>query len=299
MSRLSHGWILLALVGAAVLESAAVIAEPVGAVKQPETKVGPYRVVIDRVAESRNTQIVYGTPSSPKAVGGVQSRRTVQLQLGVMTESKSAAAGLASLQVQGLSVQNGARTAALSYYGGILESPNDVAVLRAYLYIPNYPVNGAEIRTLEGQITAWDQSDEMEIEVPLEGPSPWSAEKGGVKATVSALTVEGGSARLSVNLEAPKTNALLSPTNDGTYGVSLLNRENRPAMATGGNSLQQQENTASYRLGFQNLKGEAAKVRVRLVHRRGPRRTYPFRIEHITIPTRPLAPPEQGGGQEK
>lgn len=268
---------------------------------RPETQAGPFRVVIDRIAQSRNTLLNYRTTPAGRDGGSAQSRRSVQLQMQVLTQDRSAAAGLASFQVNGLSAEAGRRTVTLSHSGGILESPDERAVLRAYLYVPACPSQARELRAMEGELVAYEKAGECQIDVPLTGKLPSSATKEGVRATVQAMSVQGTNLQATVELAGPEGTALVATTSDGAYGVSLFNADSRGVTPTGGSVSQPRANTATYRLAFQSPQDTPRSLRIRFVYRGGARRVYPFRIEHIPIPARLAAgaPPAPAGQQEQ
>lgn len=267
--------------------------------QRPEARTGPFRVVVDRISESRTTVLTYRTAPGRREDGGAQSRRTLQLQVQVLADNPGAAAGLASFQVNGLSAESGRRLLGLPHSGGILETPDDKAVVRAYLYVPACPPLASEVRAMEGEIVAYEKAGDSEIEVPLTGKTPSSAQKDGIRATVQATTHQGTNSQLTLELTAPDGTMLVNPANDGTYGVSLVSAGSRPAPPTGGSMSQPRPNAALYRLGFQNVQGPPLAVRVRFVYRGGARRVYPFRVEHIPIPTRPAARPPAAPGNEQ
>jgi hypothetical protein len=284
MKRLSLG-VVLAIGGAAGAREA---------LPRPEAKAGPYRVVVDRIMQNRNLVMNHGNHGGQPARrgDGLQVRRTVQLQMAVFASDKVKADGLASFQVNSVAVETERRVIDLPHYGGMLENPNDSAVIRAYLYIPAFPARAPEIRAIEGEIVAYEKSVPVDIDIPLESSNlPVTVEKDGVRATVRELILENGAARLVLWLEAPAESAIINLVSDGSYGVSLLNTENRLATPTGGSMVQPRPHQAEYRMSFQSLRGAPGAVRVRVLHRGGPRRVYPFRMEHVSLPTR-VSPPE-------
>lgn len=285
--------------GMSFLAAGAVAAER--SAGRPETQAGPFRVVIDRIAQSRNTLVNYRTTPAQRDDGSAQSRRSVQLQVQVVAADRSAAAGLASFQVNGLSAETGRRTVTLSHSGGILESPDERAALRAYLYVPACPPQARELRAIEGEIAAYEKAGECQIDVPLGGKVPSSAEKEGIRATVQAMSVQGANLQVTVELAAPEGTALVATTSDGAYGVSLLGADSRPTTPTGGSVSQPRASAATYKLGFQNPQDAPRSLRIRFVYRGGARRVYPFRIEHIPIPTRLAAgtPPAPAKEQQQ
>ncbi|MCC2668606.1 MAG: hypothetical protein K0Q72_1077 [Armatimonadetes bacterium] len=263
----------------------------VPAPKAPEGRTGPYRVVVDRISHNRKTVVSYRTDAAHGDPAPAQFARTVHLQLAVYTKEAWAGPGLAMFQVKGVSAETGARVMDLSHYGGMLETSADGAVLRAYLYLPNFPIGAKEIRAIEGDIVAYERSLPTEILIPVNGekrPEPF--EKDGVKVTVREWEVEGDEVQAVIWVEAPQNSVLINTTSDGTYGVSLLNTMGRAANTQGGALLQPRANQAEYRVGFTNLRGPIGTLRLRFLHRSGPRRIFPFQIERIPVPSRPGEP---------
>jgi hypothetical protein len=256
--------------------------------KPPEVRVGPYRILIDRITHNHTLTLNYQTGPAPPDEP-LQNRRTVQLQLAVFAQDKAAQAGLTSLDIRTVTVEGERRTLELPHYGGMMENPNETAAVRAYLYIPSFPLRNREVRAVEGEIVSYDRSAPVELEIPIaDQKPPVTVEKDGVRATLQELTVQGATVQIVLRLEGPENSVLAAAANDGTYGVSLYNTENRSAAPTGGTLTQPRGNQSEYRLGFQNLRGPVGKVKVRLLHRGGERRVYPFRIERIAIPVRPV-----------
>jgi hypothetical protein len=254
--------------------------------KPPEVQVGPYRVAIDRVTHNNTVIYSYKNPQA-KEQAPLEYRRTVQLQLGVFAKDASAAAGLTSFVIRSVTVEGAKRLLEVPHYGGVMENPNDTAAVRAYLYVPSFPVRAREIRTVEGEIVGYDRSSQVEIDVPVaDAKLPLTEERGGVKVTVQELTVQGATVQLVLRTQGPEGSVLAPTANDGTYGVSLYNADNRAAAPAGGTLTQPRSNEGEYRLGFQNLRGSAGRVRVRLLLRGGERRVYPFKIERVPVPTR-------------
>lgn len=255
--------------------------------RQPAGKAGPYRVAVDRISHNRKVSVNYRVGGDSRDPGPAQFSRTVHLQLAVFATEPWAGPGLATFQIKGVTTETVNRTIDLPHYGGMLETPTDGAVLRAYLYLPNFPLGAKEVRTVEGEIVAYEKSAPVEIEIPLDGAKvPAPVTKGGLRATVREWEIEGDTARVVLWLEAPANTVLINTSTDGTYGVSLLNEAGRAANTLGGAMLQPRANQAEYRVGFQNLRGAPARLRVRLLHRAGARKVFPFRVEGIAIPER-------------
>jgi hypothetical protein len=259
-------------------------AAALGARTQPEAKAGPYRVVIDRVTENRSFALTYRAPSGREDERGVQARRSLQIQVSLLAEDARAVSGLSTFRVSGVTVEGDRRSVTLPYSGGALDSSAEAAV-RAYLYVPSVP-------PLEGEIVSYDNTGAVEIELPVApGTLPRTVEKDGVKATLREVTTSTGSVRMVLTLEAPSASTLLNLTSDGTYGISLYSHENRRINPSSATMSQPRANVLEYRFGFQSLRGTVDRVRVRALHRGGPRRVYAFRVERIPIPSRSDAAP--------
>jgi hypothetical protein len=271
-------------------------------VRRSEAVAGPYRVVVDRIAHNRKITLDYEVP--PKAVDGpaAQFSRTVHLQLAVFTKEPAAGPGLSTFQVRSVLADNGSRLVELPHYGGMLETSNDGAILRAYVYLPNFPLAAKEVRAVEGEIVAYERSTPVQIEIPVvPGKTPEPVEKDGIRATVREWEQDKDEIRAVIWLEGPPNTVLINTTTDGTYGVALFNSAQKPASTQGGSLVQPRPNQAEYRVGFLNLRGTPEKLKIQLLHRSGPRRVYPFRIEHVEVPSRAAAASPAGaqGGQEQ
>jgi len=266
-------------------------------VARPLTAVGPFRIGVDRIYQSRSAAVTFSAPPGGGRFALV-SRRTVQLQLGVFTDDPAAAAGLSTFQVSGVSALLGGRLIDLQHHGDRLETPNDTAVVRAYVYLGSVPPEVRELLAIEGQVVAYEKSTHLEIDVPLAGAAlPRPVEVDGVTATVRELSVDGGTAQVTLSLQAPTLSVLMSGGSDGSYGVSLHGPEGRPAACLGGAFIQPRPNQAEYRLTFQNLRGAPTRVRVRVLHRGGARRVFPFRLERVPLAL--PAPGEQPGQEQR
>lgn len=276
-------------VGALVLAAAAFAAD--GGLRMPEAKTGPYRVVVDRISQNTNLTVNYAGPASAlgQPASNVDVRRMVQLQLSVFAATKEAGMGLTTFQVSGVSVDSGGRVLQLTPYGGPLDNPSENAVLRAYLYVPVFPATVREVRALEGQIIGYERSKQMEIEIPIgDGAVPRVVQKDDIKATLREYNFDGDSAQVVVWLEAPANSSLVNTTTDGSYGMKLVDVLGRTSTPNGGAFINPRPHQAEYRLGFHSLRRAPAAVRVQLLYRGGERRTYPFRIEGIPVPGRPV-----------
>lgn len=278
-----------ALLGGTAL---AAVAAPLPAFQTPNAKVGPYQVAIDRITANRTNQLQFRTGDQPRRMEpGLHSTRLIQLQIGLFSEDPSAEAGLTTFQVKGITVELRGRSVDLVHYGGVLENPNDKALVRAYVYIPNFPLGPREIRYLEGEVVSYDHSAPLQLALPLAGARlPLVVTQDGVKATLRELTMDGSNAQIDLLLEGAPGSVLVNTVNDGTYGVSLLGAENRVASPNGGTMLQPHPNQAEYRLSFGSLRGAPDRLSVKLVQRAGARHVYPFRLEHLPLPD--VASPE-------
>lgn len=271
--------------------------------RRSEAEAGPYRVVVDRIAHNRKIILNYDHPAKAANGSPAQFARTVHLQFAVFAQDLAARAGLSTFQIRGVTAENGTRVVELPRYGGMLETATDGAALRAYIYLSNFPLAAKEVRAIDGEIVAYERSTPVQIEIPVAlGKIPAPVEKDGIRATVREWEQEKDEIRAVIMLEAPPNTVLISTTTDGTYGVALLNNLQRPANTQGGSLVQARPNQAEYRVGFINLRGTPEKLRLQVLHRSGPRRVYPFRIEHIEIPARTAAtsaPNAQGGPEQQ
>lgn len=270
--------------------------------RRSAAEAGPYRVVVDRIAHNRKIILNYDTPEKAADGAPAQFTRTVHLQLAVFAKDLAAAAGLSTFQIRGVTAENGTRVVELPHYGGMLETANDGAALRAYIYLSNFPLAAKEVRAIEGEIVAYEHSTPIQLEIPVTvGTIPAPVEKNGIRATVREWEQEKDEIRAVISLEAPPNTVLINTTTDGTYGVSLLNNLQRPANTQGGSMIQARSNHAEYRVGFINLRGTPEMLKIKVLHRSGPRRVYPFRIEHMEVPTRTSAGSPAGaqGGPEQ
>jgi hypothetical protein len=252
-------------------------------IRLPLAKVGPYRVVVDRITHNRGVTIDYGPDGK---VAGYKPQRTAQLHVAVLTDEPSARSALATFQIKGATVERTGRALEVPYYGGPLENPNDPAIVRAYVYLPGLPGTIEEIRSLEGEIVSYDRTSQTEMEIAVEGPLPRTVEKDGIKLELREWSYEGGSPRLVLVMEAPPGTVIVNTTNDGSYGVSLLNEKGQAAPPASGTMLQLKSNLAEYRTTYQSVQGTPTRIKLQFLHRGGTRRVYPFKVERIPIPTR-------------
>lgn len=261
-----------------------------GTLKRAEAPAGPYRVIVDRVAHNLKVTLNYDTGTKPPEGAPAQFSRSIHLQVAVATKDPAAGPGLSTFQVKSVTADNGTRVLELPHYGGMLDSSSDDAVLRAYIYLPSFPLAAKEVRAIEGEITSYERSSPVQIEIPVvPGKLPEPVEKDGIRATVKEWEADKEEIRAVIWLEGPPNTVLINTSTDGTYGVALLNDAKKPAHTQGGSLIQPRPNQAEYRVGFLNLKGTPEKLKIQLLHRSGPRRVYPFRIEHVEIPARAAA----------
>jgi hypothetical protein len=281
--RLPIGWALVALAAGVSTVRAA---PPAPSSKPPTVTAGPYQIAVDRISQNRSLVVTYRVPGRPPADPPVNPSCTLQLQMAVTTRDPAAAAGLAVFEVHGMAVQVGNRTLDVAAYGGILESVNDSAVVRAYLYVPQFPPLASAIRSLEGEIVAFEKSETLDFPIPVgDGRTPASVEKGGVRATVQELVVEGSSARATVVLQAPPTSVLITPPGRGQFGVYLYDGKGRSASLGMVNAVTPRPNVLEYRVSFSNLQEAPGRIDVRVLHRGGNRRVFPFRFENVALPS--------------
>lgn len=252
--------------------------------RQPLVTAGPYRVGVDRITQSRTLMVDYS--AAPGGPSSVKSQRTIQLQVAVFGDGRQARDALATFEVKKVVMERAGRSTELPHYGGPLEMPNDPAFVRGYLYVPSLPPSLNELRSVEGEIVAYENTAPVEIEIPVAGPVPHSVEKDGIKVTLREWASDGGTARLLLWVEAPASSLIVNTVNDGSYGVSLLSTEGRPAVLGAGGMQQVRSNQAEYRMVYSSLRGTPDRIRLKLLHRAGPKRVYPFKIERIPIPAK-------------
>ncbi|MFN3650276.1 MAG: hypothetical protein ACK47B_11915 [Armatimonadota bacterium] len=282
-----------------LLGLSALSAPATGAQNGSRVTVGPYRVSVDRVTSVRKLVVGFDVPGREKAEAGAQASRTVQLQVSVNTDDPKAAAGLVTFKLEEMLVEQGRRLVSLPHYGGVLETANDSAVVRAYLYVPSFPALHSEIRSLQGEIAAYENASIEELMLPVDPAGPTTVEgRGGLKATLQSVKVEGSTARVELDLSGPEGTQLLAPLADGTHGVTLQDAQGREAAPSGGSMEHPRPGSAEYRVGFRGLRGEPKTVALRVLVRSGARRIYPFRLERIPLPVRPVAGAEQAADEE-
>lgn len=282
--RLSRRRLMLAGLGLAGLGRAA---QAQAGARQPVVKAGPYRVLVDRITQNRSVVLEY--PTGGNEGSGVRTQRTIQVQVAVLADAPGAGDQLTTFQIKTVTVERNGRPVELPHYGGPLESPNDPALVRAYLYVPSLPASVSEIRSIDGEIVSYDRTAPFEVEVPLDGSSPRPVEKDGITVTVREWAQDGNTARVVVWLDAPAGSLLVNNATDGSYGLALLNQDGRAAPIGAGSLLQVRANQAEIRMAYASVPGTATRLRVRLLHRVGPRRVHPFSLEHI-----PLSRPGKG-----
>ncbi len=264
--------------------------EPLAPVLRPEVTAGPFKLCIDRILQSRSVVTTYRADGSPMT----EQSRSLQVHMAVYARDPGDAARLAALQVRGLTAETGGRVIDVSHNGGLLENPDDTASIRAYVYIQSFPRDVREIRSLFGEVVAFERSTPLEIDVPIKGDDLSNiGEKEGVRVTVRELTREGNNWRVRILATSSSSAVVLNAVQDGAYGVSLLNAQGKAAEANGGTLIQSAATQAQYLVVFSGLQGEPATVRLRIASRGGVRRVHPFKMEHIPLPERtaPLPAP--------
>jgi hypothetical protein len=148
------------------------------------------------------------------------------------------------------------------------------------------PPSLSELRAIEGEIVTYENTSPFEVEIPVDGALPRTVEKDGIKVTLREWAVDGSSARVLLWAEAPPSSLIVNTVNDGSYGVSLLSADGRAAVLGAGSMLQVRNNQAEYRMVYSSFRGTPARIRLKFLHRAGPKRVYPFKIERIPIPAR-------------
>lgn len=257
---------------------------PVTMVKRPEQKVGPYLVAVDRINQNRRITVNYRTDGAKKDPGSVQVQQTAQFQIALFSDEEWARTGLATFQVKSVTVDGPRGPLEVPHYGGPLESPGDNALVRAYLYVSSVPALAREIRSVDGEVVCYKKTTPLEIDIPLgEGKPPVTVEKDGVRATLKEFAPEGALVRVLLSLEAPPTSVLVNTTIDNSYGVALYTGETRTANSNGGMLIQPRPNQSEYRLTFSPGQDNPTRLRVRVLHRAGPRLVYPFKIQKIPL----------------
>lgn len=253
--------------------------------RRPEAAAGPYRVLVERISASRTVNLLY-RQEAPADPGQFQQRRTVQLQLAIHAPDAASAAGLTRVDFFGVTAEAGGKIHEVGHYGGKLETATtSKAVLRGYLYAPTLPGEATEIRSLEGEILAYEHSTPVEVEVPLQPPFR-EVEQDGVRVTVRELTVSEGTARVTLSAEGPASSVLIAPGDDGNHGVRLLDRQNRLTSLGGGSLLQPRPQRLEYRVTFQSVRTAPRSLRVKVTKQHGRRSVWPFRLERIPLPQR-------------
>jgi hypothetical protein len=108
-----------------------------------------------------------------------------------------------------------------------------------------------------------------------------------VRVALVEAKQSGAEIQVAVDLDAPAGTILYPRVTDGTYGVTLLDRQGRGASANGGTLTQSRPYQLRLRLGFSNLRAQPGKLVLPIAYLGGDRHTYGFRIERIPIPVRP------------
>jgi len=188
----------------------------------------------------------------------------------------------------------------IPYTGGMLESPGDPAAVRVFLYAQSFPASAREIRSIQGDIVAYERAGPVDLEIPLANRTfPFSVEQKGVRVQVQELQQEGVWTRIVLTVDAPSAAVLLNTLQDGTYGISLLDERGRPGVSNGCRMEQPRPNAAEYRAAFERLRGVPTTLRIRLAYRGGARRVFPWRLNRVALPSRPGAAREPAGPNRK
>lgn len=258
-----------------------------------EARVGPYRIAVDRISVGENFTLTYRRAGG---AGGrerpLDVRRTAQLQIVVRDTSPARGGGLAQFQIFSVGAAVGGRPLDLAFHGGSLESV-EADGMRAYLFIPEVPPGIRELRAIDGQIVHYERAAPVEIELPLpEGAPGPVVRKEGVEVAMQEVDVGPDGLRVTFRLEAGPDAALVPQTEDGSCGVTAVTGADRPVPANGGGATQTAANRVEYRLVFPDLREPPKRLRIRVLLRSGPRRTYPFRLERVPLPRwQPVASP--------
>lgn len=255
-------------------------------IRQPVVAAGPYRVMVDRITQNRTVTLDFALPGG-RPPDGVATQRSVQFQVAVLPKDPKTAPQISTFQVKSVTVRQNNRPVDVHHYGGPLESPNDPALVRAYLYVPAMPANAQELNSIEGEIVSYERNGPFEIEIPTAGDLPRTVEKDGVKVTIREWVHDGASGRLIMWVEAPNNSLIVNSANDGSYGVALINDAGRTLSTGSGTMLQVRSNQAEYRMNYFSIQGKPTTIRLRFLHRAGARQVYPFKLENITVPPRP------------
>src|SRR5439155_23868487 len=104
--------------------------------------------------------------------------------------------------------------------GGPLDDAED-AVLRAYLYAGNVGMETSEIRSIEGEITAFERARMVAVNLPT-GPLPVTRTAEGLQLTLVECAARGSTATVRLKVRAPAEAQVVPAAADGTYGIQLF-----------------------------------------------------------------------------
>jgi hypothetical protein len=251
--------------------------------RRPEARVGPYRVVVERVTHSQYLQSLFLSDplgQAPRRSG----RRSAHVQLRLLADEPQAGAAVELFTIHSLTVMAGGKQVEVSHYGGPLEN-NDDAVLRAYVYASDVGLATSEIRSLAGEITAFEHARVVTAEIPLSN-LPVVQTVDGVRFTCTEVSVRDGIATIRLLARAPEGSQVVAASSEATYGIKLWCVDSIPAAAASSTLGTTSEGDAEYTLGFQSLHGTPSRLQAQVLMRGGERRVFPFDIEHIPLPGR-------------
>ncbi len=276
----------------------------------PETRSGPYRLVVERITQNQYTQALFvppperlqsSAPGSPEPVRGVgreraaahgaggplarTGRRNVQIQLRLLADDAESAAAVELLAVHTLVVTQSGVPVQVAHYGGQLEDLED-AVLRAYVYATDVGLQTSEVRSIEGEVVSAEHVRLLTVELPLQG-LPAQRESHGVRFSVTGCTLRGNSATVRLTARPPAGTRVIPAGADAAYGARLL-AEAGAAPAAGSSTLNlTTAGELELELSFQGVRGTPDQLRLPLILRSGSRRCYPFQLGTIPLPRRP------------
>lgn len=267
----------------ATLLTAAAVCQGSPAIKQPEARCGPYRVLVERVTQSQYLQ------ESLRPAPTTTGRRSAHVQLRLVADNPEAAAGVEIFSVNRVVAEAGARKAEVAHYGGPLENADD-CVMRAYVYASDVGLATTRLAAIGGEITAFERAQTVSVDLPLD-EIPLQRSSEGVHYSLAAASVQQDEATIALKVQPPAGSQAVAPSGDGAYGIQLLckNAEG-PAMSGSSTAAAGSDGAITFSLTYHGLKGPAplagAKLRVPLLLRSGQRRVYPFEIQNIPLPGR-------------
>lgn len=253
----------------------------------PNASAGPYHVSLDRVTHNRNMVMTYDA-------GGIRTQRSLQLQLR-LAGGAGAPSSPAIFRVNSVTAEDNGQPIGLSYSASLMSRQDTGSLLQVYVSVASLPPLARELRSIEGEIVVFKSTRAMQIDLPLTAGSPAApVEREGVRVVVREMHVDGLTARAVIEAEGPEGSSLLHNPEEPGYGVGLIGKDGRPIPAMDGTLEHSQPNRSEYRVRFRSVVGPPTAVRLRLVHRGGGRSVYPFRLEKIAIPERPIAGSQPG-----